>query len=95
MSLENIGGKTPEDSSEHMPLRLSEKTAIQQVLETSADAEFGLMSMPEWARERQWSCARQAILDSYLGSVEEPGQEVIISDSGSCEEHDEPISGHV
>ena len=45
------GGKTPEDSSGHMPMRLSEGTAIQQVLETLANAEFGHMTMPEWARE--------------------------------------------
>ena len=37
---ENIGGKTPEDSSGQMTIRLSECTAIQQVLETSVDAEF-------------------------------------------------------
>ena len=42
---------TPEDSSGHMPMRLSEGTSIQQVVEISADAEFGFMSIPEWARK--------------------------------------------
>ena len=32
---------------------------------------------------------------SYLGSVEESGQKVRKSDSGSCEEHDKSISGQV
>ena len=36
----------------YVHIRLSEGTASQQVLETSANAEFGHnMSMPEWARE--------------------------------------------
>ena len=50
--------------------------------------------MPEWARN-QWSCARQAASVSYLGSIEESGPEVRMSDSGSCVEHDDSISGHV
>ena len=37
--------------SGRMPMRLSEGTTIQQGLETSANAEFGHTSMPEWARE--------------------------------------------
>ena len=37
--------------------------------------------------------ASGAALVSYLRSVKEPGQDV--SDSGSCEEYDESISGHV
>ena len=41
----------------------------------------------------QRSCAHQATSVSYLGSVEESGQELRMSDSGSCEEHDESISG--
>ena len=47
------GGKTPEDfSGHHMPIRLCERTATQQqVLGTSANAEFGHISMPEWARK--------------------------------------------
>ena len=43
----------------------------------------------------QWSCAPQATSVSYLGSVEKSDQEVRMSDSGSCEEHDESISGQL
>ena len=74
-----------------MPMRLSEGTAIQQVLETLANAEFGHMSMPEWAREQ----AERATSVSYLGSVDESGQKMRMSDPGSCEEHDESTSGQV
>ena len=76
---ENIGGKTPEDSSGQMPtMRLSKGTAIQHMLETSADAEIGLMFMPEWAREPVELRSPGHFTVSYLGSVEEPGQEVKI-----------------
>ena len=43
----------------------------------------------------QRSCAHQATSASYLGSVEEYGQKVRMSDSGSCEEYDDSISGQV
>ena len=43
----------------------------------------------------QQSCAHQATSVSYLGSVEESGQGVRISDSGSYEDHDESIAGQV
>ena len=43
----------------------------------------------------QRSCAHQVASVSYLGSVEESGQKVRMSDSGSCEERDESISGQV
>ena len=68
-SEENIGGKkTPEDSSGHiMPIRLPEEITIQQVLEVSADAEFGLMPMPEWVREP--AALRSTGLFSQLSGV--------------------------
>ena len=75
-------------------MRLSEGTSIQQVLETSANPEFGLMSMPEWARSR-WSYAHQATSVSYLRSVEESGQKMRVSDSWSYEERDGSISSQV
>ena len=40
----------------------------------------------------QRSYAHQASSVSYMGSVQESGQKVSMSDSGSCEEHDESIS---
>ena len=41
------------------------------------------------------SCPQQATSVSYLGLVEESGQKVKMTDSLSCEEHDEFISGQV
>ena len=49
------GGNTPESSSGHMPIRLSEGTAIQQVLGTLANAEFGHMFVPECRQGSQRS----------------------------------------
>ena len=43
----------------------------------------------------QRSCVHQATSVSYLRSVEESGQKVRMSNFGSCEEHDESISGQV
>ena len=43
----------------------------------------------------QRSYAHQATSVSYLGSVEESGQKVRMSDSRSCTEHDESISGQM
>ena len=72
-------------------MRMSGGAAIQQVLETSVNAEFGLISMLEWAREP--GELRSAV--SYLRWVEKSGQKVRMSNSGSCEEHDESTFGQV
>ena len=40
----------------------------------------------------QRSCAHQASSVTYLGSVQDSGQKVGMSDSESCEERDESIS---
>ena len=87
--------KTPEGSSGHSPCDCPRgHQSNMQVLETSTNAEFGHMSMPEWARKPA-ELRSPGHFRQILRSVEESGQKLRMSDSGSCEEHDEYISGQV
>ena len=91
------GGNTPEGSCGHLPMRLSEVTAIQQVSVGDLIKQMLDINTCSWpsGQGNQKSCAHQATSVSYLGSVEEFGHKVRMNDFGSCEEHDEPISGQV